>query len=76
MIRIERNLFGIRLFMLDTGYYKDFISNRINRPTEQPGAWLVYEGCDEAYTAQVTAEHKVKKSREQRSKFGRKNDKR
>lgn len=59
--RIERNLFGIRLFMLDTGYYKDFISNRINRPTEQPGAWLVYEGCDEAYAAQVTAEHKVKK---------------
>lgn len=59
--RIERNLFGIRLFMLDTGYYKDFISNRINRPTEQPGAWLVYEGCDESYAAQVTAEHKVKK---------------
>ncbi|MCY7485804.1 phage terminase large subunit family protein [Paenibacillus alvei] len=59
--RIERGLFGIRLFMLDTAYYKDFISNRINRPTEQPGAWLVYENCDESYASQVTAEHKVKK---------------
>lgn len=58
--RIERGLFGIRLFMLDTGYYKDFISNRINRPAEQPGAWLVYDDCDEEYTNQVTAEHKVK----------------
>ncbi|TDL57852.1 phage terminase large subunit family protein [Paenibacillus dendritiformis] len=58
--RIERGLFGISLFILDTGYYKDLISNRINRPADQPGAWLVFDGCDEDYTAQVTAEHKVK----------------
>ncbi|MGG0814973.1 terminase gpA endonuclease subunit [Paenibacillus alvei] len=58
--RIERGLFGISLFILDTSYYKDFIANRINREVDKPGAWLVYDGCDEDYTSQVTAEHKVK----------------
>lgn len=51
---------GLRLVLVDGGKYKDMIANRIRKPKDHPGSWNVYEGCDEEYAKQVTAEHKVK----------------
>ncbi|GIO08001.1 terminase [Brevibacillus reuszeri] len=57
--REEKGLFGISLYLIDGGYYKDLISNRIARKPNEPGGWYVYEGCDREYAEQITAEHKV-----------------
>ncbi|WP_449602447.1 phage terminase large subunit family protein [Paenibacillus sp. Marseille-Q9583] len=58
--REERGLFGISLYMVDGAYFKDFIAGRLARKPEESGGWFVYEGCDEEYAEQVTAEQKVK----------------
>ncbi|MEC0171157.1 phage terminase large subunit family protein [Paenibacillus graminis] len=58
--REDRGLFGISLYLVDGGYFKDFISGRLSRSPDQAGGWYVYEGCDEEYAEQVTAEHKIK----------------
>lgn len=57
--RAERGMYGISLYMVDGGYYKDFISNRLVRPDTEPGGWFVYNGCDLDYAEQITAEEKV-----------------
>lgn len=61
--REERGLFGISLYMVDGGYYKDFIAGRLDRKSDEPGGWYVYEDCDEDYAEQVTAEQKVSEKR-------------
>ncbi|MEK4428463.1 terminase gpA endonuclease subunit [Paenibacillus sp. FSL M7-0802] len=57
--REERGMYGISLYHVDGGYYKDFISNRVVRKNDEPGGWFVYTGCDLEYAEQVTAEEKV-----------------
>ncbi|MEC0234064.1 phage terminase large subunit family protein [Paenibacillus kribbensis] len=57
--REERGMYGISLYHVDGGYYKDFISNRMVRKNDEPGGWFVYTGCDLEYAEQVTAEEKV-----------------
>lgn len=52
-------MYGISLYHVDGGYYKDFISNRVVRKNDEPGGWFVYTGCDLEYAEQVTAEEKV-----------------
>ena len=49
---------GMTLVLVDGGKYKDMIAGRMQKPNGK-GSWMVYEGCDEEYAAQVTAEHKV-----------------
>lgn len=61
--REERGLFGISLYLVDGAYFKDFISGRIARKFDEPGGWFVYEGCDQDYAEQITAEQKVKERR-------------
>jgi len=61
--REERGLFGISLYMVDGAYFKDFIAGRLNRKPDEPGGWFVYEGCDQDYAEQITAEQKVKERR-------------
>ena len=46
------------LVLVDGGKYKDMIAGRMQKPNGK-GSWMVYDGCDEEYAMQVTAEHKV-----------------
>lgn len=49
---------GMTLVMVDGGKYKDMIAGRMRKENGR-GSWMVYNGCDEEYAKQVTAEHKV-----------------
>lgn len=56
----DKGVYGLSLYLLDGGYYKDFIAGRLNRKEEEgPGGWHVYIDCDEDYAEQITAEEKV-----------------
>lgn len=57
--REDKGMYGISLYHVDGGFYKDFIAGRLDRKEEQPGGWFVYENCDLEYAEQVTAEEKV-----------------
>lgn len=50
--------YGMNLVMVDGGKYKDMIAGRMQKENGS-GSWMVYQGCDEEYAKQVTAEHKV-----------------
>lgn len=50
---------GMQLVLVDGGKYKDIIASRMRKPNGS-GSWMVYDGCDEDYAEQVTAEHKVR----------------
>ena len=50
--------YGMNLVIVDGGKYKDMIAARMRRENGE-GSWMVYQGCDEEYAEQVTAEHKV-----------------
>jgi phage terminase large subunit GpA-like protein len=50
--------YGMNLVMVDGGKYKDMIAGRMQKESGS-GSWMVYQGCDEEYAKQVTAEHKV-----------------
>lgn len=57
--REDKGMYGISLYHVDGGYYKDFISGRVARSKDEPGGWFVYAGCDLDYAEQITAEEKV-----------------
>lgn len=50
--------YGMTLVLVDGGKYKDMIAGRMQKPNGR-GSWMVYNGCDQEYAEQVTAEHKV-----------------
>lgn len=50
--------YGMNLVLVDGGKYKDMIAARMKRENGN-GSWMVYQGCDEEYAKQVTAEHKI-----------------
>lgn len=50
--------YGMNLVLVDTEKYKDMIAARM-RKWNGRGSWMVYDGCDQEYAEQVTAEHKV-----------------
>lgn len=50
--------FGMNLVLVDGDKYKDMIAARMKKDNGR-GAWMVYNGCDQEYAEQVTAEHKV-----------------
>lgn len=56
--KTSSNAYGMNLVMVDGGKYKDMIAARMRRQNGM-GSWMVYQGCDEEYADQVTAEHKV-----------------
>lgn len=51
---------GLKLFIIDTNYYKNFISGRIHPTSEMPERWFVYEGIHREYAEQICSEHRVK----------------
>ena len=50
--------YGFKLYTVDGDYYKDFISNHMEREQGE-GGWFVYDDCDIDYAEQITAEQKV-----------------
>ena len=48
----------MNLVIVDGGKYKDMIAGRMRKPNGR-GSWMVYDGCDQEYAEQVTAEHKI-----------------
>lgn len=57
---IEKPEFGgMKLFVVDGAYYKNFIHGRIQRPAGSPGSWNVFEGVSREYADMIYAEHKV-----------------
>ena len=50
--------YGMTLVLVDGGKYKDMIAGRMRKPNGT-GSWMVYQGCDQEYAEQVTAEHKI-----------------
>jgi len=58
---------GLKLWMIDTHYFKDFISGRLEKPVG-PGGWMVFKDCPREYAEQIVSEQKVT---EQNRKTGR-----
>lgn len=52
--------YGLELFHLDSDYFKGWVHERIRWPVEQPGAWYLHEGADEAYARQIVSEARLK----------------
>ena len=56
--KVDSRAYGMNLVLVDGDKYKDMIASRMRKDNGK-GAWMVYEGCDQEYAEQVTAEHKV-----------------
>lgn len=54
----DSRAYGMNLVLVDGDKYKDMIAARMKKDNGT-GAWMVYDGCDQEYAEQVTAEHKV-----------------
>ena len=54
----DSRAYGMNLVLVDGGKYKDMIAARMKKENGT-GEWMVYDGCDQEYAEQVTAEHKV-----------------
>jgi phage terminase large subunit GpA-like protein len=53
---------GMRLVSVDTDSYKSAIAGRLHRENG-PGAFMVHADCDLEYAQQLTAEHRVRRTR-------------
>jgi phage terminase large subunit GpA-like protein len=52
---------GIELFHVDTDYFKRQVHERIVRPTDQPGAFLLPDDVPDYYLQQLVSEARVKR---------------
>lgn len=50
---------GMKLYIIDTEYFKDFIAGRLTKNPGDLGAWMVFEDCPREFAEHITAEHKV-----------------
>ena len=50
---------GLKLYIIDTEYFKDFIAGRLNKNPGEPGSWMVFKDCPREFAEHITAEHKV-----------------
>jgi phage terminase large subunit GpA-like protein len=50
---------SLSLYLIDTGYYKDFIFARLEKAPTEPGAWSVFKECPDEYWEQILSEQKV-----------------
>lgn len=53
---------GVRLYHLDTDYFKRWLHSRIRWPADQPGGWHVHQEVSESYCRQMVAEEMVVKA--------------
>jgi phage terminase large subunit GpA-like protein len=56
--KVDSKAYGMRLYIVDGGQYKDMIAGRLKRPNG-PGSWMVYKDCDKEYADQICSEEKV-----------------
>lgn len=50
----------LKLYLLDTEFYKDFVFGRLNKEAGERGSWNIFKDCPREYADQVCSEHKVK----------------
>jgi phage terminase large subunit GpA-like protein len=50
---------GLKLYMVDTHYFKDFVSGRLRRPPGTQGSWMVTADCTREYAEHITSEQKI-----------------
>ena len=50
---------GLKLWHLDTDYFKSWVVQRFDWPDDQPGGWHVCGDADDEYFKQITAEVRV-----------------
>jgi phage terminase large subunit GpA-like protein len=55
--KVDSKAYGMRLYIVDGGQYKDMIAGRLNRPNGF-GSWMVYNGCDREYAEQICLKKK------------------
>jgi len=53
---------GVKLWHLNTDYYKSLLYSRIRWPQGEPGGFHLFEGADEDYCRQIVAEELVTKA--------------
>ncbi len=56
--KVDSKAYGMKLYIVDGGQYKDMIAGRIQRQNG-PGSWMVFNGCDREYAEQICSEEKV-----------------
>lgn len=56
--KVNSKAHGLRLYIVDSGQYKDMIAGRLNRPNG-PGSWMVFKDCDREYAEQICSEEKI-----------------
>lgn len=56
---------GLRLYVVDTSYYKDLIHGRLAKEPGQRGAWTFFDGCPSEYFDHLVAEAKIIKRNRQ-----------
>ena len=49
----------LKLFLLDTEFYKDFVYGRLARAPGERGSFSVFAGCPRQFADQLCSEHKV-----------------
>jgi phage terminase large subunit GpA-like protein len=50
---------GLRLYMINTDYYKDLIHGRLAKEPGQRGAWMFFKDCPAEYFDHLVAEAKI-----------------
>ena len=50
---------ALQLWHIDTGDHKQWLYGRMRWPEDQPGRWHVFNGIDDEYAQQVTAEQQI-----------------
>jgi phage terminase large subunit GpA-like protein len=49
----------LKIVIVDTHYYKDFLAGRLSKPLGEPGSWYVPQDVDREYADQICSEQKV-----------------
>lgn len=50
---------GMKLYMVDTHYFKDFIFGRLNKRPDEVGSWSVFRNCPREFADQICSEEKI-----------------
>ena len=53
---------GIRLYHIDTDYWKRWLHSRVRWPDDQPGGWHLHRETSEDYCRQIVAEEMITKA--------------
>jgi phage terminase large subunit GpA-like protein len=54
-----KSKYGLELLRLDPDHFKSWVHERLEWPSDKPGAWHLYEGVSEDYCKQIVSEVRV-----------------